>query len=288
MRMACVTARGAVAAAATSVPAATLTCVPAATLPLAAHGPPVRLLHVLAALRPPVATLRPRLPTSAGRSARHHRRTFGSGASPNESECRCRKAQVAVVAAVAIHSPRRRRRPATHVTRGSMTRACYELPRRGPDARTVAPHTPPRPPAPAPDAALTERNLRIGLYGAALAIGVLGLSYAAVPLYQLFCQATGYGGTTQQADPDKFKSVRPVPGARQLTIYFNADTTDTMPWSFKPLQASVKVRAMAAAAAAAPAADGGGRASARKRLRWCGAGGTRRDGPRLLHGSQPH
>lgn len=91
-------------------------------------------------------------------------------------------------------------------------------------------------------AALRDRNVRVGLYGAAIAISVLGLSYAAVPLYQLFCQATGYGGTTQQADADKFKSVRPVEGARQLTIFFNADTTDTMPWTFKPQQAAVKVR----------------------------------------------
>jgi hypothetical protein len=52
--------------------------------------------------------------------------------------------------------------------------------------------------------------MRTAIYGAAAAIAVLGLSYAAVPLYQIFCQVTGYGGTTQQADAEKFKNMRPV------------------------------------------------------------------------------
>ena len=84
-------------------------------------------------------------------------------------------------------------------------------------------------------------NTTLGVYGLALAIGVGGLSYAAVPLYKVFCQATGYGGTTQKADEEKFKGMRPVEGARQLTINFSADTSAAMPWAFKPQQHSVKV-----------------------------------------------
>jgi cytochrome c oxidase assembly protein subunit 11 len=79
------------------------------------------------------------------------------------------------------------------------------------------------------------------MYATAGAICVVGISYAAVPLYQIFCQATGYGGTTQQASEEKFKNMKPVPGARQLTVHFNADTSSSMPWTFVPQQRVVKV-----------------------------------------------
>ena len=67
--------------------------------------------------------------------------------------------------------------------------------------------------------------------------GMAGLTAAAVPLYRLFCQATGYGGTTQRADA--------APGADgdvQITVRFNADTSTDLGWEFRPLQRSVKVR----------------------------------------------
>ena len=43
-------------------------------------------------------------------------------------------------------------------------------------------------------------NLKVALASATLALGMVGVSYAAVPLYRLFCQITGYGGTTQVAE----------------------------------------------------------------------------------------
>ncbi len=52
----------------------------------------------------------------------------------------------------------------------------------------------------------------------AIAIGVVGLSYAAVPLYRLFCQASGYGGTVNVADAsEKVEKMVPV-RERELTI----------------------------------------------------------------------
>ncbi len=48
-------------------------------------------------------------------------------------------------------------------------------------------------------APLDIRNRRLGLIGLAAAVAMLGLGYAAVPLYRMFCQATGLGGTTQRA-----------------------------------------------------------------------------------------
>jgi len=52
----------------------------------------------------------------------------------------------------------------------------------------------------------------------AIVIAVVGLSYAAVPLYRLFCQASGYGGTVAVVDPsDKVEQMKPI-RERVLTI----------------------------------------------------------------------
>lgn len=63
------------------------------------------------------------------------------------------------------------------------------------------------------------------------------LSYAAVPLYRLFCQVTGFGGTTQIAKqaPDNVLD-------REVTVTFNADVDPKLPWKFKPLQFTKKVK----------------------------------------------
>lgn len=61
--------------------------------------------------------------------------------------------------------------------------------------------------------------------------GMIGLSFASVPLYRLFCQATGFGGTTMRAES--------LPGKvldRTMEIRFNADTSSDLPWTFKPDQ----------------------------------------------------
>ena len=55
-------------------------------------------------------------------------------------------------------------------------------------------------------------------YITAVAVTVLGLSYAAVPLYRIFCQASGYGGAVNIADPsEKVENMEPV-RERELTI----------------------------------------------------------------------
>lgn len=76
-----------------------------------------------------------------------------------------------------------------------------------------------------------------GLSLAALVVGMVGLSYAAVPLYDLFCRATGYGGTTMVATeaPNQI-------GDREMTVRFNADVNRDLPWRFRPVQVSVTVR----------------------------------------------
>ena len=79
----------------------------------------------------------------------------------------------------------------------------------------------------------------------ALIISMIGFSYASVPLYRLFCQVTGYGGTTQtvtklhqKAELEKEEQVD-----RVFTIHFNADVSDSIPWKFQPAQQEIKVKA---------------------------------------------
>jgi cytochrome c oxidase assembly protein subunit 11 len=68
-------------------------------------------------------------------------------------------------------------------------------------------------------------------------VGMLGLTAAAVPLYRLFCQVTGYGGTTQRAE------TAPTEGLdRAITVRFNADVDPALPWSFQPKQRQIEVR----------------------------------------------
>ncbi|MEX0859493.1 MAG: cytochrome c oxidase assembly protein, partial [Cucumibacter sp.] len=50
------------------------------------------------------------------------------------------------------------------------------------------------------DRLVPARNARLAVVLAALVAGMVGLSFAAVPLYALFCQVTGYCGTTQRAE----------------------------------------------------------------------------------------
>ncbi len=76
--------------------------------------------------------------------------------------------------------------------------------------------------------------LAIGL--ACVVAGMAGLAYASVPLYRLFCQVTGYGGTTQVAAA--------APGvnlARRITVRFDATVSPSLPWRFEPTARAVEV-----------------------------------------------
>lgn len=82
-----------------------------------------------------------------------------------------------------------------------------------------------------------RRNRRLAFFAGSVALCMVGAAYAAVPLYQLFCQVTGYGGTTQQAEES--------PGAvseRKIVIRFNADVARDMPWQFAPASKPMEVR----------------------------------------------
>ncbi len=75
------------------------------------------------------------------------------------------------------------------------------------------------------------RNLRTGLIAGVAAMSMTGVAFAAVPLYQMFCQVTGFAGTTMRADE------KDVPGAVQgkfVSVRFDANTAPALPWKFKP------------------------------------------------------
>ena len=83
----------------------------------------------------------------------------------------------------------------------------------------------------------SRRRAATALILGGVVCGMVGLAFGAVPLYKLFCQVTGFGGTTQVAEE------APVTiGERVVTVRFNADTARDLPWHFKPEQREIKVR----------------------------------------------
>ena len=124
-----------------------------------------------------------------------------------------------------------------------------------------------------------DLNAQLAWYAAAIVMGVVGATYASVPLYKVFCQTTGFGGTTQRvlqdAEPptlieSMFKSalqqlpqgvvrkarvhtwtdedaaarlsqLRPVVNAELITVHFDTTVPDILPWSFEATQPNVKV-----------------------------------------------
>ena len=88
---------------------------------------------------------------------------------------------------------------------------------------------------------MTRRNARVGLMAAAGALAMLGLGYAAVPLYQMFCQVTGFGGTTMKATEDDAVRAAAVATGQKISVRFDASTSAGMPWIFKPTDATQTV-----------------------------------------------
>ncbi len=86
-------------------------------------------------------------------------------------------------------------------------------------------------------ATLEDRNRRVGIYALLGALAMLGLGYAAVPLYDLFCRVTGFGGTTQratEAEADLAERLAQSAGGKTMSIRFDASTAGDMPWAFAP------------------------------------------------------
>jgi cytochrome c oxidase assembly protein subunit 11 len=82
-----------------------------------------------------------------------------------------------------------------------------------------------------------RRNLRVALACLVVVASMAGAAFASVPLYRMFCQITGFAGTTQRATkpPD-------VVLERSITVRFDANTASSLPWRFEPVQQTLEVK----------------------------------------------
>ncbi len=69
-----------------------------------------------------------------------------------------------------------------------------------------------------------------------IVVGMLLLAYASVPLYRIFCEATGFGGTTREAAGNASHISN-----RSITVRFDTSTDPHLPWKFKPVEPQVTV-----------------------------------------------
>lgn len=92
------------------------------------------------------------------------------------------------------------------------------------------------------DDATARKNARTGILAMLGALAMLGMGYAAVPLYDLFCRVTGFGGTTQVASEADANAAAALGTMREISIRFDGSTARDMPWAFKPTQSTDTVR----------------------------------------------
>ena len=86
------------------------------------------------------------------------------------------------------------------------------------------------------------RNHLVAACAIVAALAMVGAAYAAVPLYFLFCRATGFAGTTQVAT-----AAPALKGQRMLTVRLDANVAPGLPWTFEAETASVRLRTGATA-----------------------------------------
>ena len=85
-------------------------------------------------------------------------------------------------------------------------------------------------------ASASHRNIRVAAIAGSLAFAMLGLAYASVPLYRLFCQATGFNGTTQRAE-----TAPQAATGKTVSVRFDANTSANLGWSFHAAQTAMTV-----------------------------------------------
>ncbi len=86
--------------------------------------------------------------------------------------------------------------------------------------------------------ALAAKNRRVMAICLTCVAVMVGVSFAAVPLYNLFCSVTGFGGTTQVSDAVLDEDAAT---GRTIKVRFNADTDPHLPWNFKPEQTEIEI-----------------------------------------------
>lgn len=79
---------------------------------------------------------------------------------------------------------------------------------------------------------VSDRTIAISCL--AFFFGMVGMAFAAVPLYAMFCQVTGYGGTTQRVEQMSDTILD-----KKIMVRFDANTSGGLPWHFEPVQRDV-------------------------------------------------
>lgn len=83
------------------------------------------------------------------------------------------------------------------------------------------------------------KSTKTALILAGVVAGMVGLSFASVPLYDLFCRVTGYGGTPRTGPVAEMPEV----SDHAIAVRFDANTNSALPWDFRPVQREVRVNA---------------------------------------------
>jgi cytochrome c oxidase assembly protein subunit 11 len=82
---------------------------------------------------------------------------------------------------------------------------------------------------------VAAKNRTVAVRAALFGLAMLALAFASVPLYRVFCQVTGFGGTTMKAD------AAPGAVAGQIGVRFDANIDPALPWKFEPVQETVRI-----------------------------------------------
>ncbi len=77
-------------------------------------------------------------------------------------------------------------------------------------------------------------NIRVAMLAGSVAVAMVGVGFAAVPLYRIFCEATGFGGTTMRVDEAVAATVKST--GKSIVIRFDANHRGDLPWNFAPEQ----------------------------------------------------
>ena len=83
----------------------------------------------------------------------------------------------------------------------------------------------------------STRDVAVAASCGAFVALMVGMSYAAVPLYDWFCRATGFNGTTQVATAGPGKVLD-----RKITVRFDANVGPGLPWKFVPERNQIEAR----------------------------------------------
>jgi cytochrome c oxidase assembly protein subunit 11 len=80
-------------------------------------------------------------------------------------------------------------------------------------------------------------NRRMAIACVGFFAGMVGMAYAAVPLYDMFCRVTGYGGTTQRVEQYSQTVLD-----KDVKVRFDANVTGGLGWDFKPVQREITIK----------------------------------------------